>query len=79
MEQKVLFDNGASGDPDLVVLGSSLFLEITRGAKPRALLYRQKALIKDVDLSDKVAKRLFIVEAVELGAMRSQFCVGVRF
>jgi len=76
MEQKVLFDNGASGDPDLVVLGSSLFLEITRGAKPRALLYRQKALIKDVDLSDKVAKRLFIVEAVELGAMRSRLATA---
>ena len=53
-----------------VLLGFGLEIEITKGYKPKAKLYRAGILIKIVNLSDKVAKRLFIVEAVELGAIQ---------
>ena len=53
-----------------VHLGFGLEIEITKGYKPKAKLYRAGILIKIVHLSDKVAKRLFIVEAVELGAIQ---------
>jgi hypothetical protein len=35
---------------------------------PIVTLYRHGAFIKSVDLSDKTAKRLFVVETVELGS-----------
>lgn len=51
-------------------LGSGLELQIIDGIKPRARLYRLDVLIKTVDLSDKTARRLFVVEVVELGAIK---------
>jgi hypothetical protein len=49
-------------------VGKNLFLELSNGAKGQAILYRQGSLIKSVALSDKVAKKLFIVESINLGA-----------
>ena len=43
----------------------------------RARLYRQGVLIKDLDLSDPVATRLFVVEAVELGANQSRLAAAL--
>jgi uncharacterized protein with PIN domain len=52
-------------------LGSGLELEITEGFKPKAKLYRSGLLIKIVELSDRVAKRILVVEAIELGATQT--------
>lgn len=49
-------------------LGADLYLEIQNKLKGQAILYRQGCLIKSVNLSDKVAKKMFIIEAVNLGA-----------
>lgn len=76
LEQTVLFDNEMRRTPNRVALGGSLFLEIAGDVRPRAILYRHHARIKEVDLSDKVAKRVFIVEAVELGAMKSRLATA---
>jgi hypothetical protein len=53
-------------------LGFHLSLEITDKWNPKVHLYHHDFLIKSALLSDKAAKRLFIVEAVELGAIKSR-------
>jgi hypothetical protein len=58
-------------------LDAGLEIEITKGIKPKAKLYRTGTFIKIVDLSDKVAKRLFIVETVELGANQSKLAEAI--
>jgi hypothetical protein len=41
-------------------------------------LYNNRTLIKTVDLSDRVAKRLFVVEAVEMGATKSRLAKALQ-
>jgi len=53
-------------------LGNNIFIEVKSKYPRSAYLYRQNILIKQVVLSDKIAKRIFIVEAIELGAMKSR-------
>ena len=53
-------------------LGRGLSLELDGGPKGKAKLYRHGHLIKLVDRTDKVATKLFIIEAVELGARQSR-------
>jgi len=56
-------------------LGLGLRMELEDGKKGRATLYRHGILIKTVDLRDTAAKRLFVVETVELGAVK-QYLAG---
>ena len=53
-------------------LGNNIFIEVKSKYPRSAYLYRQDLLIKQVVLSDKIAKRIFIVESIELGAMKSR-------
>ena len=53
-------------------LGAGLELEITKGINPTAKLYRLDVYVKTVALSDKTARRLFVVEVVELGAYKNK-------
>lgn len=53
-------------------LGTGLEIQIIDGLKPRARLYRLNVHIKTVELSDRTARRLFVVEVVELGATKSK-------
>ncbi len=69
-KQKSLFPS--SNDNDKISLGNNIFIEIKTNYPRRAYLYRQDILIKQVVLSDKIAKRIFIVEAIELGATKSR-------
>ena len=62
-----------SNDNDKISLGNNIFIEIKSNYPRRAYLYRQDILVKQVVLSDKIAKRIFIVEVIELGAMKSRF------
>ena len=72
--QKNLFSEPFEPDKknDKIHLGTGLEIQIINGLKPRARLYRLNVLIKTVDLSDKTARRLFVVEVVELGATKSK-------
>ena len=54
-------------------LGSDLYLEIQYKLKGQAILYRQGCLIKSVNLSDKVAKKMFVIEVVNLGAKQTLY------
>ena len=69
--QQQLFPKQAGND-NKIQLGSRLELEIIKGIKPKARLYRAGIFIKPVELSDKIAKRLLVVEAVELGANQTK-------
>jgi transposase len=55
-----------------IYLGVGLELEITEGIYPKAKLYRRDVYIKTVSLSDKTARRLFVVEVVEFGATKNK-------
>ena len=61
-----------SNGNDKISLGNTIVIEIKSNYPRRAYLYRHDILIKQVVLSDKIAKRIFIVEAIELGAMKSR-------
>lgn len=70
MQQKIF--PYLSKEKSKISLDAGLEIEITKGLKPKAMLYRAGVFIKVVDLSDRVAKRLFVVETVELGATQSK-------
>jgi len=53
-------------------LGKGLRLELENAREGRAVLYRGDFPIKTVDLGDKVARKLFLTEAMELGATQSR-------
>ena len=55
-----------------IALGKGLRLEFENPREGRAVLYRGDFPIKTVDLGDKVARKLFITEAMELGATQSR-------
>ena len=71
-QEPLLDDDASTTDADLIHLGKGIGIRVTRGYKPQAKLYRHGTLIKSVYLLDKVAKRIFIVEVVELGAIQSR-------
>jgi hypothetical protein len=70
--QRSLLAEGASTAPECIDLGKGIGIRIIPGYKRRAQLYRHGTHIKTVNLLDKVAKRIFVVEAVELGAIQSR-------
>jgi hypothetical protein len=55
-----------------IALGKGLRLEFENAREGRAVLYRGDFPIKTVDLGDKVARKLFVTEAIELGAIQSR-------
>ena len=63
-----------------VDLGSGLTLEFVGGQGKQAkalILFRQGVMVKKVDQSDRTAKRLFVVEAIELGAGKSDLAMAL--
>ena len=76
MRQQSLFieDNGCEQDFEhFHSLGNDLVLDLQNGPKGRAILYRHGSVIQIVNLSDKVAKKLFVVDVVnDLGAQQTK-------
>lgn len=71
MEQLVMAPDEAMVKQDRVDLSTGLSIAVIKGHRKKAVLYRHGTLIKEADLADKAAKRIFVVEAVELGAKQS--------
>jgi hypothetical protein len=73
VNQSVLFDeeNDNKKVYRTISLGGGLILKIFEGVSPTATLLRFDIPIKEISLSDKVDKRLLVVEAVEQGAKKS--------
>jgi hypothetical protein len=78
LEQTSLFGADLGKSDKRVSLGSRLFLDKTEGNCPKWILYRGNTRIKEVDLADRVAKRLLVVEAVDLGATKSRLARALR-
>lgn len=72
MEQNKLFNEAPEVDRTIRKIGHRLYLRFKDVAGNRVELYDDNTFVKSADLSDKVAKRLFVLEAVELGAQKSQ-------
>ena len=70
MRQKPLFEISQPKDKNIYNLGNGLILKIDKNDSKIVTLWRHGTFIKKADLSDKVEKRLFIVEVVELGAIQ---------
>lgn len=66
MQQSIFLESTDTPRKDI---GAGLILEVLENSS-RVNLYKQGIPIKSVDLSDRTAKRLFVVETVELGATR---------
>ena len=72
MQNSLFVEDNSTDDVEYIDLGKGLGLRIIPGYKKQAQLYRHGTLIKAVSLRDKVAKRIFAVEVVELGAFQSR-------
>ena len=59
------------------MIGANLSLCFNRSNKHLVTLKNRDVIVKKVDLSDKPAKKLFIVEAVELGATKSRLADAI--
>ena len=74
MAPQALFDNSANNTDNRISLGNGLAIELLGGQGKKftkAILYRYGVMVKDFNSRDRVAKRLFIVDAVTLGAKKS--------
>jgi len=78
MKQGVLFDDVPVQDNNLCWIGDRLYLKFNDGTPRKAFLYHNDTLIKTVDLSDRVTKRLLVVEAVDLGATKSRLASALK-
>ena len=72
MIQKVLFDVASNEDNAVRYIGQRLYLTFKDDSETLAALYHNDVLVKTADFTDKVAKRFFVVEAVELGATKTR-------
>jgi transposase-like protein len=72
MTQRLPFDAVSNKDNATKFIGQRLYLEFKDDSETHATLYRNDVLVKTVNLADKVAKKLFVIEAVELGATKTR-------
>lgn len=72
MTQRVLFDTASNEDNAINYVGHRLYLKFKDVSETQVTLYHNDVSVKTADFTDKVAKRLFIIEAVELGATKSR-------
>ena len=70
MQQGELFKHARPRKANIKSIGQRLYLKFLGTTASRVALYHHETLVKQVDLSDKVAKKLLVVEAVELGATK---------
>ena len=70
MPQCVLFNVPSNTDNTVRYLGQRLHLKFKNDSETQVTLYHNDILIRTANMSDKVAKRLFVVEAIELGATK---------
>jgi hypothetical protein len=71
MTQCELFKEAPQEDKTVRHIGYRVYLKFKNIDQTKVSLYHNETLVKTADLSDKVAKRLFVIEAIELGAKKS--------
>jgi hypothetical protein len=78
MGQQELFKGTVAQDKNVISIGHRLYLKFHETDKERVTLFHHDIRIKSIDLSDKVAKRFLVVEAVELGAVKSSLAKALK-
>ena len=61
MSKGLLFDSVSDEDSTAKFIGRRLYFEFKDDSETHATLYHNDVLVKTVDLTDKVAKKLFVV------------------
>lgn len=72
MKQGALFGGVPVENDNISWIGHQLYLKFSDSNSSKVSLFHRDTLIKSIDLSDRVARRLLIVEAVEMGATQSR-------
>jgi len=62
---------------NIKMIGANLFLVFNRRNKHLVILKKSDVVVKKADLSDKPAKKLLIITAVELGATKSRLATAL--
>ncbi len=71
MQQKNLFPEAPQEKNDHIkMIGANLSLVFNKKNKNQVILKNRDVIVKKVDLSDKPAKKLFVIDAVDLGATK---------
>ena len=78
MKQGVVFNEMSQQDPKVKKIGARRFLKFCDEDSHIVYLYIQDILIKSIDLSDRAAKRLLVVEAVEMGANQTWLAAALQ-
>jgi hypothetical protein len=78
MHQKSLIPEIKTLDESVKLIGANLSLEFNKKDKNLVILKKSGVLIKKVDLSDKPAKKLLVVKAVELGATKYKLAEALK-
>ena len=77
MKQSALFKEVAPQDANIKPIGHRLYLKFSDSSPAKAALYHNNTLVKIIELSDKVSKKLLVVEAVELGAEKKALAAAL--
>lgn len=77
MKSSALFKNVAPQDENIKPIGYRLYLKFSDSTPARVTLYHNNVLVKIIELSDKVAKKLLVVEAVEMGAEKKALAAAL--
>jgi hypothetical protein len=77
MKQSALFKNTEPQDKNIKHIGYRLYLKFSDRTPAKVTLYHNNTLVKIIELSDKVAKKLLVVEAVEMGAEKKALAAAL--
>ena len=77
MKQSTLFKDVTPQGANIKPIGHWLYLKFSDSSPAKAVLYHNNTLVKIILLSDKVAKKLLVVEAVELGAEKKALAAAL--
>lgn len=77
MKQSALFNDVEPQDENKKSIGYRLYLKFSDSAPAKAALYHNNTLVKVIELSDKVAKKLLVVEAVAMGAEKKALAAAL--
>ncbi len=77
MKQSVIFNEIEPQNQNIKPIGYRLYLKFSDSAPDKIALYHHDTLVKIIELSDKVAKKLLVVEAVEMGAEKKALATAL--
>jgi len=77
MKQSAIFKDVEPQDENIKHIGHRLYLKFSDNTPAKAAFYHNNTLVKIIELSDKVAKKLLVVEAVEMGAEKKALAAAL--